>query len=833
MNKQSFYHFTARFIAASLVVMLVLAALPTNPAQAAPITYYVDNTNVLASDMNSGLTPDLPIQTIGHAAGLALAGDTVSVLAGTYPETVKPLNSGSAGNPVTFSAAPGVTVTGESGNATNGGGFRLFNKSYIVIDGFNITGTADYGIYVSTANHITISNNHVSYSGSAVNVRAGIYLTTTTNSSVIGNTTDHNTLDGIRLISGSNNNTVEKNISFGNSTTGTTRTAAGINLLANSNYNTIIRNIVYANEDTGLNFYTGSSHNIVVNNLTYGNGDHGIDNNAAPYNTFIGNTVHGTVTVGINLEQDLSGSGSGGAKLINNISVDNGYRRLVGGGTFTTGNIGNIRVDTTSLTSPAATTLDYDLVYSTTPDVVQIIWGGTSYTSMAAFKATGQEAHGLQANPLFTAPAPIAERPPAPPYSMAINIGDYHITAGSPAIDSANANAPSEQTVDIEGNPRVDDPDVTDTGTGTRTYDDRGAYEYMPLKAQTITWTSTSPADAFYAGPTYTPTATATSLLPVTISVDPTASLVCSITEGIVSFIGVGDCVLDADQAGDGIHWLPAPQVQQTFAVGKADQTITFDAPASPAVYNSTFDVTPTSDSGLEVTVTPSGACSILGSTVTMTSGTGTCTLTASQVGDDNYNPASDVVQTVTAQKADQTITFTPPASPASYNSAFEVTPTSDSGLEVAVTPIGACSILGSTVTMTSGTGLCALTASQVGDDNYNPATDVVQVVIAQKADQTITFISAPPPDAVTFGPKYTPLASSTSGLSVVIKVDAAASTVCSISAGGVVSFFGVGTCILNADQLGDDNYNAAPQVTQSFAVAQGIVKIFLPLIFR
>jgi hypothetical protein len=49
--------------------------------------------------------------------------------------------------------------------------------------------------------------------------------------------------------------------------------------------------------------------------------------------------------------------------------------------------------------------------------------------------------------------------------------------------------------------------------------------------------------------------------------------------------------------------------------------------------------------------------------------------------------------------------------------------------------------------------------------------------------------------------------------------VDATASSVCSIS-GGVVSFIGVGTCVLNADQAGNENYNVAPQVQQSFAVA-------------
>ena len=253
------------------------------------------------------------------------------------------------------------------------------------------------------------------------------------------------------------------------------RNACGINVLG-SNYNTIIHNITYANEDTGLNFYTGSHDNLVVGNLTYGNGDHGIDNNAAPNNVFIGNTVQGNVTVGINFEGATS-PGSGGATVINNISTDNGLRRQTDGST-STGSPGNIRVDAQSL---VGTTLDYNLFYLST-GTIQIEWNNIGYTSLAAFQAAvpGQETHGLQANPLFVSPAPIAQRPYQAPYNVAINVGDYHLTAGSPAIDSANSNAPNEPDLDIEGNARFDDPAIANTGAGTRTYDDRGAMNFDP-----------------------------------------------------------------------------------------------------------------------------------------------------------------------------------------------------------------------------------------------------------------------------------------------------------------------------------------------------------------
>lgn len=72
-------------------------------------------------------------------------------------------------------------------------------------------------------------------------------------------------------------------------------------------------------------------------------------------------------------------------------------------------------------TSTSGTAIDYDLVYLTQSNPL-IIWGSTNYTSLAAFRAaTGQEANGLQTNPLWVAPG----------------AGNFHLLPGSAAIDSA------------------------------------------------------------------------------------------------------------------------------------------------------------------------------------------------------------------------------------------------------------------------------------------------------------------------------------------------------------------------------------------------------------
>ena len=82
---------------------------------------------------------------------------------------------------------------------------------------------------------------------------------------------------------------------------------------------------------------------------------------------------------------------------------------------------------------------------------------------------------------------------------------------------------------------------------------------------QTISFTSTAPANATVGGATYTAAATATSGLAVTFSSGSTSVCTSGGTNGSVfTFVGAGTCIVDANQAGNGT-WNPAPQVQQTL----------------------------------------------------------------------------------------------------------------------------------------------------------------------------------------------------------------------------------------------------------------------------
>lgn len=358
--------------------------------------------------------------------------------------------------------------------------------------------------------------------------------------------------------------------------------------------------------------------------------------------------------------------------------------------------------------------------------------------------------------------------------------------------------------------------------------------------SQTVAFTSTAPAAAKVAGTTYTPTASGngSSGVAVVITVDAASSSVCSISGGVVSFQAAGTCTLDVNQASNA-NYNAATQVQQSFTVGKGTQTVSFStsAPATAVVAGITYTPAGTATSGLATTITVDAAastvCSISGGVVSHI-GVGTCVLDINQAGNGNYNAATQVQQSYTVSKGSQTVSFTStaPASAVVAGTTYTPTGTATSGLTpvitVDATASTVCSISGGIVSfLTAGT--CKLDINQSGNTNYNAAPQVQQTFTVGKGTQTVSFSSTAPASAVVAGTTYTPTGTATSGLTPAITVDATSSAVCSIS-GGIVSFLTAGTCMLDINQSGNSNYNAATQVQQSFAVGKGAQVISFPV---
>ncbi|WP_214317942.1 right-handed parallel beta-helix repeat-containing protein [Nonomuraea sediminis] len=414
----------------------------TPPVIPPPTTVYVDKNNPGCSDTGGG-TALQPMCSITAGVHLVAPGQTVLVSSGTYTESVDIARSGTAAKPITVSAAPGASVTVTGGDF----GFKVSGESYVTLKGFTVTGNAKYGIYLTGSDHVTVDGNTVTYAGQPVSGQTarGIYVSSTTDSVISANVAHHNSDSGIYLTSSAARVTVRGNTAYQNARQ-YERSANGIDVRGADV--SVIGNVTYDNEDSGIQFYTGASNALAVNNVAYNNGDHGIDNLNVPGGTLVGNTAYRNCTTGINVEGTSSNY-----TIRNNVAVDNAVYPAYNGISCNR-RAGNIGVWDSATST---TTADYNLVYLSTSGKMYA-WG-SAYTTLAAMRtATGQEVHGLQANPLLTA--------------------NLHLQAGSPAIDSADSGATGALATDLEGNARYNDPATADTGTGPRTYDDRGAYEY-------------------------------------------------------------------------------------------------------------------------------------------------------------------------------------------------------------------------------------------------------------------------------------------------------------------------------------------------------------------
>jgi len=263
-----------------------------------------------------------------------------------------------------------------------------------------------------------------------------------------------------------------------------------------------------------------------------------------------------------------------------------------------------------------------------------------------------------------------------------------------------------------------------------------GALTVSPAN-QTITVNTHAPANATY-NAQFTVAATASSGLAVTYS----SSGSCTNSGATFTITsGTGTCNVMFNQAGNS-NYNAAGQITEMVTAQKANQTITVNthAPVN-ATYNSQFTVAATSSSGLAISYSNSGGCSNTAATFTMTSGTTACTVKYDQAGDTNYNAASQVTESVTAQKANQTITVNTHAPVnATYNSQFTVAATASSSLAISYSSSGVCTNTGATYTMTSGTGTCTVKYDQAGDTNFNAASQVAESVTAQKASATIAL---------------------------------------------------------------------------------------------
>ena len=265
-------------------------------------------------------------------------------------------------------------------------------------------------------------------------------------------------------------------------------------------------------------------------------------------------------------------------------------------------------------------------------------------------------------------------------------------------------------------------------------------------------------------------------------------------------------------------------------------QTIVFTA---PTVTTYTYGVAPitlaatggASNNPIVYTVdtSSSATATISGSTLTVT-GAGKLVIDANQagglVGNVYYAAAPQVQLTLTINPEGQAISFATLASPVPFSNGLTIALSATGGgsnnpvvFTLDTTSTGSGTISGSTLTVT-GVGNLVIDANQPGNTNYAAATQVQQTVQVNQGTQAITF--TPPTSNIYFivgGISIDIVATGGgSGNAVVFTLDKTSTGAGSIT-GNVLMVTAQGKLVIDANQAGTTNFQAAPQAQETIDV--------------
>jgi phospholipase C len=241
---------------------------------------------------------------------------------------------------------------------------------------------------------------------------------------------------------------------------------------------------------------------------------------------------------------------------------------------------------------------------------------------------------------------------------------------------------------------------------------------------QAITVTTKAPSSAAY-NSSFTVVASASSGLTIVY----TSLGVCTNSGATYTLTAAsGTCTVTANQPGNP-YYAAATKITELTTASKAAPTITLAGVPATAPYQSTFTVTATTNATTTAVIKTSGSCSIGGTTVTMKTGLGTCTVTANWAADTQYLAAT-VSQSTTAQRLLSTIAWATPAA-ITYGTALNNT-------ELNATASSGTTALSGAFVYTPGSGnipiagndTLAVTFTPTNTSNYASATSSVMLTV-------------------------------------------------------------------------------------------------------
>ncbi|MEQ8681067.1 MAG: MBG domain-containing protein [Cyclobacteriaceae bacterium] len=283
---------------------------------------------------------------------------------------------------------------------------------------------------------------------------------------------------------------------------------------------------------------------------------------------------------------------------------------------------------------------------------------------------------------------------------------------------------------------------------------------------------------------------------------------------------GAGEATITAMQVGNDSVSVAA-DVEQVIAISKADltitadnQTISFGDPLPEFTYAiSGFEYDDT-EADLDTPVT-------IETSATEGSAIGSYEITLGGATSQNYN-ITLIDASLEIEKRSQVITFDPPTSVNIADGTLDLEASVDSDLPLTFElESGPATLSGNTLTFT-GTGELVIHVSQAGDDNHFAAETVIETVIVTdgtKTDQSITFNTI---SDKKYGDSFSLAATATSGLSVTYTVTEGPGEI----TGSSLKVTGVGSITIRASQVGNDVFNPATSVTQTFSTTKAPLTI-------
>jgi hypothetical protein len=288
-----------------------------------------------------------------------------------------------------------------------------------------------------------------------------------------------------------------------------------------------------------------------------------------------------------------------------------------------------------------------------------------------------------------------------------------------------------------------------------------------------------------------------------------------------VSGTAAGVCTVTATKAGDLNYLSTTGSVNVT--VGKSPQAaLTASAALSTIAYNGTSALSVSGGSGTGIVsyaVTAGGTfCSVSGSTLTGI-GVGACTVTATKASDATYAAATATVNVTVGQGAQAALTAA--AAPATIGvnstSALSITGGSGTGAVTYVVTAGPtiCNVSGANVTGTTP-GLCTITATKAGDNNYTAKTATVDVTVTKGTQAG--FAAQASPTSIAVADTSALASTGGSGTGAVTYAITSGAAFCSVT-GTTVTAIAAGTCTVTATRAADTNFNA---VTATVSITVG-----------